>query len=139
MPLYEYECKQCHRRIEKILRFSDPEETVCPHCGGALERVISAPAIQFKGAGWYVNDYAKSGAKTTPAVNASGNDGKSSEGSSKDAGKSESGKDSGGSSAAASSSSGSSSAGTSAPASSTPGTTSAPASGSGSSGSKKSE
>jgi putative FmdB family regulatory protein len=61
MPLYEYECQQCHRRVEKIQSFSAPPETVCPHCGGKLERVISAPAIQFKGAGWYINDYAKSG------------------------------------------------------------------------------
>ena len=101
MPLYEYKCKQCHRHTEKILHFSDPEETVCPHCGGTLERVISAPAIQFKGAGWYVNDYAKSGAKhTTPAAHTDGSEGKSS-----DSGKSESSKDSGGSTAAASSSS----------------------------------
>ena len=66
MPLYEYECKQCHQRLEKIQSFSAPPEKVCPKCGGELERVISAPAIQFKGAGWYVNDYAKSGAKKTP-------------------------------------------------------------------------
>ncbi len=63
MPLYEYECKQCHQRLEKIQSFSAPHETKCPKCGGELERVISAPAIQFKGAGWYVNDYAKSGSK----------------------------------------------------------------------------
>ena len=63
MPLYEYECKQCHERLEKIQSFSAPHETKCPKCGGELERVISAPAIQFKGAGWYVNDYAKSGSK----------------------------------------------------------------------------
>lgn len=63
MPLYEYECKQCHRRVEKIQKFSAPEITICEHCGGELERVISAPAIQFKGSGWYVNDYAKSGGK----------------------------------------------------------------------------
>jgi putative FmdB family regulatory protein len=66
MPLYEYECQQCHRRLEKIQSFSAPPETVCPHCGGALEKTLSAPAVQFKGAGWYVNDYAsksKSGAK----------------------------------------------------------------------------
>lgn len=61
MPLYEYECQQCHRRVEKIQSFNAPPETVCPHFGGKLERVISAPAIQFKGAGWYITDYAKSG------------------------------------------------------------------------------
>ena len=66
MPLYEYECRQCHQRLEKIQSFSAPPEKVCPQCGGELERVISAPAIQFKGGGWYVNDYAKSGAKKAP-------------------------------------------------------------------------
>ncbi len=74
MPLYEYECKQCHQRLEKIQSFSAPPEKVCPACGGELARVISAPAIQFKGAGWYVNDYAKSGSKSAPA---GGTDGKS--------------------------------------------------------------
>ena len=81
MPLYEYECKQCHQRLEKIQSFSAPHETICPKCGGELERVISAPAIQFKGAGWYVNDYAKSGSKTASAADSSsksdGKDGKS--------------------------------------------------------------
>jgi putative FmdB family regulatory protein len=57
MPLYEYECRQCHRHTEKIQKFSDPEITVCPHCGGPLERVISAPAISFKGGGWYADGY----------------------------------------------------------------------------------
>lgn len=57
MPLYEYECTQCHRRTEKIQKFSDAELTVCPHCGGPLERTLTAPAIQFKGAGWYKDLY----------------------------------------------------------------------------------
>ena len=57
MPLYEYECEACHRRTEKIQRFSDAELTVCPHCGGTLARTITAPAIQFKGAGWYKDLY----------------------------------------------------------------------------------
>ena len=57
MPLYEYECQQCHRHTEKRQKFSDPEITECPHCGGALERVISAPAIAFKGGGWYADGY----------------------------------------------------------------------------------
>ena len=61
MPLYEYQCKQCQHRFEKIQSFSAPEERVCPECGGEVERLISAPAIQFKGAGWYVNDYAGRG------------------------------------------------------------------------------
>jgi putative FmdB family regulatory protein len=59
MPLYEYECKKCHHRFEKIQKFSDPHMKKCPDCGGRLEQVISAPAVQFKGSGWYVTDYAK--------------------------------------------------------------------------------
>ena len=59
MPLYEYECKKCKRRVEKIQKFSDPILTICESCRGKLERVISSPAIRFKGSGWYVNDYAK--------------------------------------------------------------------------------
>ena len=57
MPLYEYECKECGRRTEKIQKFSDPELTVCPHCAGRLERTLTAPAIQFKGGGWYKDLY----------------------------------------------------------------------------------
>jgi putative FmdB family regulatory protein len=57
MPLYEYKCTQCKRHTEKIQKFSDPEITACPHCGGLLERVISAPAISFKGGGWYADGY----------------------------------------------------------------------------------
>jgi len=57
MPLYEYECTACRRRTEKIQKFSDPEITVCPYCTGHLERVISAPAISFKGGGWYADGY----------------------------------------------------------------------------------
>lgn len=62
MPLYEYECARCHKRVEKIQSFSAEPLRECPHCGGELEKLISAPAIQFKGSGWYVTDYAKSGA-----------------------------------------------------------------------------
>ena len=57
MPLYEYECTSCHRRTEKIQKFSDPELTVCPHCGEALERTITAAAIAFKGGGWFKDGY----------------------------------------------------------------------------------
>jgi putative FmdB family regulatory protein len=57
MPLYEYECTSCHRRTEKIQKFSDPEITICPHCSGHLERVLSAPAVSFKGGGWYADGY----------------------------------------------------------------------------------
>jgi putative FmdB family regulatory protein len=61
VPLYEYQCKSCHTLTERIQKFSDPPLTVCPHCGGELEQLLSAPAVQFKGAGWYVTDYARRG------------------------------------------------------------------------------
>lgn len=65
MPLYEYECATCHKRTEKIQKFSDPEITICPHCGGPLERTITAPAFQFAGGGWYKDGYGN--AKPAPA------------------------------------------------------------------------
>ena len=66
MPLYEYQCKKCHHRFERIQKFSDPHVKKCPECGGPVEQVISAPAVQFKGSGWYVTDYAK-GASRAPS------------------------------------------------------------------------
>jgi putative FmdB family regulatory protein len=65
MPLYEYECTHCHRHTEKIQKFSDPEITLCPHCGGHLERVISAPAVSFKGGGWYADGYGNAKPKSS--------------------------------------------------------------------------
>ncbi len=63
MPLYAYRCIQCGHRFEKIQSFSSELELECPKCHGVLERPLTAPALNFKGAGWYVNDYApKSGA-----------------------------------------------------------------------------
>src|SRR4029079_11345186 len=60
MPLYEYECEACSHRFEKIQKFSDPLVDVCPNCGkGPVKKLLSSPAIQFKGSGWYINDYAK--------------------------------------------------------------------------------
>jgi len=59
MPLYEYQCKKCQHRFERIQKFSDPHPKKCPECGGPIEQTISAPAVQFKGSGWYVTDYAK--------------------------------------------------------------------------------
>jgi putative FmdB family regulatory protein len=59
MPLYEYKCKKCGHRFERIQRFSDPMVKKCPDCGGQVEQLLSAPAVQFKGSGWYVTDYAK--------------------------------------------------------------------------------
>lgn len=59
MPLYEYQCSDCGQLIEVIQKFSDEPLSTCADCGGRVERLLSASAIQFKGAGWYVNDYAK--------------------------------------------------------------------------------
>src|SRR5271165_351897 len=65
MPNYEYLCKNCGHRFEQIRKFSDKQLRKCPECGGVIEQVISAPAVQFKGSGWYVTDYAKKGAGST--------------------------------------------------------------------------
>ena len=59
MPLYEYQCKKCAHRFEKIQKFSDKLVKKCPECGGPVEQMISAPAVQFKGSGWYVTDYGR--------------------------------------------------------------------------------
>src|SRR5438128_9116518 len=77
MPLYEYQCKKCHHRFEKIQKFSDPHTKKCPECGGVIEQVISAPAVQFKGSGWYVTDYAKKGAGSAGSSSASSSEGDS--------------------------------------------------------------
>ena len=61
MPLYEYQCRKCAHRFERIQKFSDQHVKKCPECGGAVEQVLSAPAVQFKGSGWYVTDYARKG------------------------------------------------------------------------------
>ena len=58
MPLYEYECARCGR-FERIQKFSDPPLLACPTCGGEVQKLLSAPAIQFKGTGWYITDYAR--------------------------------------------------------------------------------
>jgi putative FmdB family regulatory protein len=72
LPLYEYRCTDCGYSFEKIQNFSAKPETVCPKCQGFLIRPVTAPALRFEGAGWYVNDYAgkgaaKSGDSTTTA------------------------------------------------------------------------
>jgi putative FmdB family regulatory protein len=69
VPLYEYQCTKCHKRTEKIENVSGPHLKKCPHCAGKVERLQSAPAIQFKGTGWYVTDYSSkktSGDGATP-------------------------------------------------------------------------
>ncbi|MEM9554529.1 MAG: FmdB family zinc ribbon protein [Acidobacteriota bacterium] len=58
MPLYEYQCQECGTKIEELQRIADPPLTECSVCGGLLKRLISSPAVQFKGSGWYVTDYA---------------------------------------------------------------------------------
>lgn len=62
MPIYPYRCTQCGHTFEKIQSFNSEPETKCPQCGGKLERPLTAPGLQFKGAGWYVTDYASKGA-----------------------------------------------------------------------------
>lgn len=62
MPIYEYQCRRCGHRLETMQRVSDPPLKRCPECGGGLKKLISAPAFQFKGSGWYVTDYAGKGA-----------------------------------------------------------------------------
>jgi putative FmdB family regulatory protein len=60
MPLYEYQCESCQTRFERIQKFSDPPVDVCPACGkGPVRKLLSSPAIQFKGSGFYITDYAK--------------------------------------------------------------------------------
>lgn len=66
MPLYEYECDACGHRFEKIQKFSDPIETTCPTCGGAVHKLFSSPAIQFKGSGFYITDYPKGDKGSAP-------------------------------------------------------------------------
>ncbi len=59
MPLYEYQCQDCDNHFERIERASAPSDGVCPSCGGAARRLLGAPALKFKGSGWYVTDYGK--------------------------------------------------------------------------------
>src|SRR5271167_1653752 len=65
MPLYEYECKKCHHRFERIVKYSDRPMKKCPDCGGPVEQTVTAPAVQFKGSGFYVTDYPKKSGDST--------------------------------------------------------------------------
>lgn len=75
MPLYEYRCEKCGARVEKIQKFSDPPVATCEKCGGKLTRLLSAPAIQFKGSGWYVTDYARKSKSGDTGKSDGGSDG----------------------------------------------------------------
>jgi putative FmdB family regulatory protein len=100
VPLYEYQCGRCGR-FEVIQKFSDAPLTVCPTCGQEVQKLLSAPAIQFKGTGWYITDYARKSSGGEGAKS-SGTDGGGAKG--KDAGASKDGaKDTGGSGGASSS------------------------------------
>jgi putative FmdB family regulatory protein len=67
MPLYEYQCDACGAQFELIRKFSDPPVEVCPTCGAArVRKLLSSPAFQFKGSGWYVTDYARKGGEAAP-------------------------------------------------------------------------
>ena len=63
MPIYEFECRKCKARLEVLQKMNDKQPVKCQKCGGRLERLHSAPAIQFKGSGWYITDYAGEGRK----------------------------------------------------------------------------
>ena len=67
MPLYEYQCEACEQRFERIQKFSDPPVDTCPACSGKVRKLLSSPAIQFKGSGWYITDYAKKGKGDKPS------------------------------------------------------------------------
>jgi putative FmdB family regulatory protein len=91
LPLYEYQCQQCKAHFEKIQKFSDPPLRKCENCGGKLDRLVSSPAIQFKGSGWYITDYARKPAQDK-AKDSAGKDSKGAETASKPSdGKAESG------------------------------------------------
>src|SRR5258708_37935740 len=104
MPLYEYQCEKCGHRFEKIQKFSDKMVKKCPECGGRVEQMISAPAVQFKGSGWYVTDYANKShapasdggkdSKDSKKEGASKADGSSKDGSSHESSKESSAKES---------------------------------------------
>jgi len=100
MPLYEYKCASCGDVFEVIQKFSDEPLHEHPGCGGAVEKLISASALQFKGSGWYVNDYGKNNSGSREKSKSDSSDSKSSEGKSSDGksseGKSSEGKSSGG-------------------------------------------
>ncbi len=96
MPLYEFQCEACASRFERIQKYSDPLPEVCPTCGkGPVRKLLSSPAIQFKGSGFYITDYAK---KSSPGESRGSKDSKDSK-ESKDTKESKDSKDTGASAA----------------------------------------
>jgi putative FmdB family regulatory protein len=93
VPLYEYACLKCDRHTDKIEPVAGPHLKKCPHCGGKVESVITAPAIKFKGSGWYINDYAAkpNAGEGKTAEGAAGNSSDLKESSSKESGSKDSG------------------------------------------------
>jgi putative FmdB family regulatory protein len=83
MPIYEYQCTKCNERTEVIQKFSDPPYAVCDKCGGDVRKLMSAPAIQFKGSGFYKNDYASAASKAETKAGSSETKSDSSSGDSK--------------------------------------------------------
>ena len=73
MPIYEYECESCDKRFELIQKFSDKPVKKCPRCGGTVHKILSAPALLFKGTGWYVTDYASPERKRAQKADGNGN------------------------------------------------------------------
>jgi len=123
MPIYEYECEACGNRFELIQKFSDPLVEICPKCGERkVHKLLSSPAIKFKGTGWYITDYAKKGGgESESSKSGEKSDTKPADKSASDkSGKSSSSADSSGSSPGTSSASDSSASSDTAPAASSP-------------------
>lgn len=102
MPLYEYECESCAHRFEVIQKFSDAPVSVCPKCGGAVQKLLSSPAIQFKGSGFYLTDYGRGTGSKSESANTKA--GKADSGATSGGGDSTAKSDSGGSDSKASTS-----------------------------------
>ena len=79
MPLYEYQCQECGEKTEVVLRLDDAPLAICSTCGGALKKLISAPAIQFKGSGFYLTDYGRSGSSAASKNESKANESKASD------------------------------------------------------------
>ncbi len=92
LPLYPYRCTKCGHKFEKIQSFKSKPETVCPKCGGVLERPLTVPGFNFKGAGWYVNDYAPKGSSSdSSSSDSSGSESKTGDSKPSDSGTSDTG------------------------------------------------